>query len=144
MSTHTCPICITSTGIERPNEDGGYIALPPAALRAQVVRGAGRLAAPWCCDPRSRSNCSSGAESDPRGVFSLAPFPPRVFVLLPDVADNSHITASRNGLGANQTEEGRHSFAHPGSAFPPRQVNAGRRPQRAGTGGGYSPREEGG
>src|SRR6185295_16197115 len=41
MSTHTCPICITSTGIERPNEDGGYIALPPAAWRAQVREGCG-------------------------------------------------------------------------------------------------------
>jgi len=42
-------------------------------------------------------------------------------VHLPDAADSSHITASLDDLGANQTISERYSADGPGSASPPRR-----------------------
>ena len=67
------------------------------------VRGALRSA--LGCDLTIAIRRRSGASGAPRAdSWSLAPSPLRVFVLLPDAADTSHITASKDGLGARQCE----------------------------------------
>jgi len=106
----------------------------PAACRPGLMEGCGapgghHVPRPSQAAQREMCRRRHGA---PRGVFSLAPSPPRVFVLLPDAADNSHITASRDGLGALSRRMTGVTPSHAWAPHPRPVGNAGRTPSTGG------------
>lgn len=91
------------------------------------MRGASRH---LVCDPTIAIRKLAGTVRRPARNLVACSVLPRVCVHLPDVADNSHLTASSNGLGAATAGE-RHS-SDAGIRSPAPFGNAGRTPSSGG------------